>query len=357
VPDGGKVYAYGNHENGWVYVRVSNGLLGFIQTKYLSETPVQTGEKSSVSMYLTLDSSLREKPYSSAPVIQALSFGTAVQVMNMNGFGNYEYSAWAYISVTGRTGYVEQNHLSYEPINGSPRPTDASQTTVSPDETQVPGTPAPITPEKDSAAPGKSKPNVKNAKNTGKASVPAYGGRPAYQIVLLGTVYTVVSNGSQMETVPTNSLTFSASVPADHALAVIWAPRTGRAALRKSASDNAELLKQCKTGRIVIVLEAGKKYTRIIYKDTEGYIRTDCLHFYPASAETVLNGTLSYNGHTNGGTTINIRLEPDGYVIDDLSTGTAVTVLVQGDKWTEIEVNGIRGYVLNKFLTVLQPAI
>ena len=84
-------------------------------------------------------------------------------------------------------------------------------------------------------------------------------------------------------------------------LATIYAPRTGKASLRQTASSKGTLLKNCKAGTIVSVLAIGNGYTRINYKGTVGYIKTACLKFY-GDSESTAHGVLSYKGNTGGGT-------------------------------------------------------
>lgn len=168
----------------------------------------------------------------------------------------------------------------------------------------------------------------------------------------LGTYMSKVSYQGETKEVPTAELNFGKDVPEDKKLAVIYTPKTGKASLRRSASGNAGILKQCKAGTLVGVLEYGKAYSLIIYKNTVGYIQTGCLKFYGAAAETEGKGKLGYHGKVSGGTTINIRLEADGgsRKIGEFRTGTEVTIMKYGDEWCEIEVGGIRGFVLTEFL-------
>ncbi len=171
-------------------------------------------------------------------------------------------------------------------------------------------------------------------------------------IKTLGSAISTVSyNGGTYE-VLTADLSFGQDVPEDKKLAVIHTPRTGKASLRKSASGDANLLKQCKAGTLVGVLEYGKTYTKINYKNAVGYILTDCLKFHGIAGESVDTGKLIYNGKATGGTTINIRLEADGgsRTIGEFKTGTEVLVIQRGGEWCEIEVNGIRGFVMAKYL-------
>ncbi len=168
----------------------------------------------------------------------------------------------------------------------------------------------------------------------------------------LGTHTSKVSYQGKSKDVPTAELSFGKDVPEDKKLAVIYTPKTGKASLRESASGNADVLKQCKAGTLVSVLEYGKTYSLINYKNTAGYILTDCLKFHGIAAETDGKGVLSYNGKTSGGTTINIRLAADGgsRKIGEFRTGTEVTIIKYGDAWCEIEVGGIRGFVMTAYL-------
>jgi len=169
----------------------------------------------------------------------------------------------------------------------------------------------------------------------------------------LGTHTSKVSyQGTTME-VPTAELNFGVDVPEDKKLAVIYTPKTGKASLRKSASDNADMLKQCKAGSLVIVLEYGKTFSLINYKNTVGYILTDCLKFHGVAPEPDGKGVLSHNGKATGGTTVNIRLEADSgsRKIGEFRTGTEVMVIKRSEEWCEIEVSGFRGFVLNRYIT------
>ena len=170
----------------------------------------------------------------------------------------------------------------------------------------------------------------------------------------LGTHTSRVSYQGKTIQVPTAELSFEADVPKDKRLAVIYTPKTGKAGLRASASGNADILKQCKAGTLVSVLEVAKTYTKINYKNTVGYIQTDCLKFIDVSAETADKGILSYKGKTGGGTTVNIRLAADGgsRKIGEMKTGTEVTVFTFVDGWYGVEAQGIRGYVMEEYLLV-----
>lgn len=160
-------------------------------------------------------------------------------------------------------------------------------------------------------------------------------------------------NGTTTE-VNTADLVFSTDVPADKRIAVVYAPNTGKASLRAKASSSADVLKKCKAGTIVSVLEYGKKFCKINYNGSVGYILTSCLQFHSPEEQPTGTGVLSYKGKATGGTTINIRNDADGdsAKITEWRTGTEVLVFGKEGKWYEVEANGMRGYVKDEFLTM-----
>lgn len=170
----------------------------------------------------------------------------------------------------------------------------------------------------------------------------------------LGTVTSKVSHQGETIDVSSAELVFAEDVPEDKKMAVVYAPKTGKASLRKSASENAAVIKQCKAGTIVAVLETGKTFTKINYNGTMGYILTGCLQFCAPVTETQGNALISYKGKTNGSTTVNIRNQADkgSAKVAIWKTGTAVILLSHADGWYEVEAKGIRGFVMEEFVTL-----
>ena len=172
-------------------------------------------------------------------------------------------------------------------------------------------------------------------------------------VLELGLVYSKISYNGQTMEVATADLVFGENIPEGKELAVIYAPNTGRASLRKSAFDNATVLKTCKAGVIVSVIEVGKTYTKVNYKGTIGYVKNSSLQFYSAAHQDTATGKLSYKGKTNGATTVNVRCKADkeSAVVATWETGTAVRILSSANGWYEIEAKGIHGWVLQEYLT------
>ena len=160
-------------------------------------------------------------------------------------------------------------------------------------------------------------------------------------------------NGTTTE-VKTADLVFSSDVPEGKRIAVVYAPNTGKASLRAKASSSADVLKKCKAGTIVSVLEYGKKFCKINYNGSVGYILTSCLQFISPDEQPVGTGVLTYKGKATGRTTINVRNDADGdsAKITEWRTGTEVLVFGKEGKWYEVEANGMRGFVKEEFLTM-----
>ena len=170
----------------------------------------------------------------------------------------------------------------------------------------------------------------------------------------LGTTTSKVTYNGTTTEVNTADLVFSSDVPEGKRIAVVYAPNTGKASLRAKASSSADVLKKCKAGTIVSVLEYGKKFCKINYNGSVGYILTSCLQFISPDEQPVGTGVLTYKGKATGRTTINVRNDADGdsAKITEWRTGTEVLVFGKEGKWYEVEANGMRGFVKEEFLTM-----
>lgn len=169
----------------------------------------------------------------------------------------------------------------------------------------------------------------------------------------LGLLTAIIRENHENSEVPTSSLVLQ-SVEPDHQLAVIHAPKTGKCTMREKPSKKSDMVKNCKAGRIAIVLEVGKEYTRILYNNAEGYVLTSCLKFYPTDTPILGAGVLSWEGKATGRTKINVRSAPEKSAkkVGEWKTGTPVTVFSLSEGWYEIEYKGEHGYVMEQYLTL-----
>lgn len=224
-----------------------------------------------------------------------------------------------------------QYYVDDEPVSDSTASIATGSSTVRPSKPDA--TPQPVKdPNADSFGKGKGKSLGKGLK-IGPST--KYKENVKVTVDELGTYMCRVSYLSKTEEVLTADLIFGTDIPEDKKLAIIYTPKTGKAGLRSSASGDANVIIQCKAGTLVSVLEYGKTYTMIYYKNYVGYLLTDCLKFHGVAKEAFGIGKLSYNGKASGGTTVNIRLEADSgsRKIGEFKTGTEVTVIKKNEEW------------------------
>lgn len=180
----------------------------------------------------------------------------------------------------------------------------------------------------------------------------------------LGLVNSVIVLKKEQLTVPTSELRWEADVRPEQAMAVIKAPKSGTATLRNKASSRGKGITKCKTNRIVLVLSSGKNYSKIYYDGMVGYVLTSALKLYPvggvAEAKdggepvTLQTGWISFRGKLKSRNTINIRMngKNGSRILGDYIAGTPIVIFGQDDKWTEIEVDGYRAFILTEYVTL-----
>ncbi len=175
-------------------------------------------------------------------------------------------------------------------------------------------------------------------------------GEQAVQVEQLGLVTSQINAGDGRVEVPTADLTFEGA-PDAHQLAAIHAPKTGKCSLWAAADSDSKLLKRCKAGVLVQVLEKGAAFTKINYKGQVGYVRSDCL-YVPVERLTAEQGMLAYNGQTTGSTTINLRNSPgkEHAKVAEWETGTPITILSKKDGWLMVESKGVLAFVMEEFV-------
>lgn len=171
-------------------------------------------------------------------------------------------------------------------------------------------------------------------------------------IVTLGSAQCLIHDGETEKLVPTADLVWPTEAPEDKQLAVIYAPRTGKATLRASDSTKARSRGQCKAGRLVVVLVPGETFTQIMYDGKEGYILTSALQFIPiAGKDEAPVKTLVYQERTDSSATISLYTDAKAKrKIDQFRVGNEVSTFGENGKWTEVEIDGWRGFLKTEYL-------
>ncbi len=266
-----------------------------------------------------------------------------------------------------RSGEIDPSTLNFHYVSAylndvynTPWATGKAEPTAAPESTAPPAT------KKASTAPTKAPSTKKPSSSSNKTFAPRVTATPApikstvmyqgqaAQIDILSSYESQITVGDERITVLTSELEFDSTAEESERLAVIYAPKTGKATLREKASQSAAMVKNCKAGRYALVLEKGRNFSKIYYNNAVGYIRTDCLKFYPIATEPWPEGLLSLNGYTTGNAEINVRNKADygTHISGTYKTGTVIRVIEIGETWTEVEIDRIRGYIQTKFLTM-----
>lgn len=174
------------------------------------------------------------------------------------------------------------------------------------------------------------------------------------RLVKLGLHTSVVASTDGAElAVPTRYLTMYGNDDMEHHVAIVSAPRTGKASMREKAASSSEVLASCLAGRIVAVVEySNASFTKILYEEEEGYIRTDCLIFNDGSKAPMGEGTVHIKDAVDGKSTVTIRAtaSKSSAKVAAIPTGTVVTVHDTEGDWYAIEWDGWFGYIQDQYL-------
>ena len=176
----------------------------------------------------------------------------------------------------------------------------------------------------------------------------------AVEVIALGSWVSTIRVGKETQEVYTRELTFATKSGDKLQLAMINAPKNGKASMRKRASSKGAVIMKCQTGRIVAVTETTKKYAKFVYEDAEGWVLRSSLTFLDAQEGEATFGRIAYKGNVKSRQTVKVRQKASGSsrILDEFPCGKRVVIIAQGDKWTEIEADNLRCFILNEFLVI-----
>jgi hypothetical protein len=175
------------------------------------------------------------------------------------------------------------------------------------------------------------------------------------EVLAVGTRVSIIKRDGVREEVYTNTLTFAEDVAEGKQLAIINTPKNGKATMFKKASSKSAIIMKCQTGRIVPVLGLTKSYALVQYEDAVGYVKCSSLTFLDADSGEATFAYIAYKGNTSSNNTVKVRQKASSSsrILDEFPCGERVTVITPGEKWTEIEVENLRCYILTEFLTTV----
>lgn len=177
------------------------------------------------------------------------------------------------------------------------------------------------------------------------------------EVLALGSWVSIIRLGKENIEVYTRDIAFTTKMGEDAQLAMIDATKNGQASMRKRASSKGAIIMKCQTNRIVAVSESTKKYIKCIYEDAEGWVLRSSIRFLTPQEGPAEFAYIAYKGNARSRQTVKVRQKASGSsrVLDEFPCGQRVVVIQRGDKWTEIEVENLRCFILNEFLTTLTP--
>lgn len=120
--------------------------------------------------------------------------------------------------------------------------------------------------------------------------------------------------------------------------------------MRAEPSLSAQVLRQYPTGTWMTVLEDMGEWSKVRVNGLEGYVMSKYL------SDTSSDSTLYVR--TNTGRGLNLRDLPslEGNIITSFKPGTAVTVLLRGNGWYKVSVQGMTGYMASQYLSASQSS-
>ncbi|MBR6955221.1 MAG: hypothetical protein IKH77_09355 [Clostridia bacterium] len=180
-----------------------------------------------------------------------------------------------------------------------------------------------------------------------------------------GTLYSKISIGQATEMVRTDALQYerTATVTQEKRYALVNAKKTGYATMYLRGSAKSDVVGRCTTNRVVLVLDAGKSFTRVWCEGKVGYLKTSSLIFLPPAGREVDVGVLTYEGRTNSRAAITIRQngKATSRSLGTVPCGSDLVIFsAQDDGWLEVEVGGWRGWVQEQYVSrgfTMNPAL
>lgn len=108
-----------------------------------------------------------------------------------------------------------------------------------------------------------------------------------------------------------------------------------------------------KPGRVLAVLGEEEQFTHVAMPGLEGYVLTNRLTV--KMAEDMEGGRMQVVDPDDPAreTTVNLRWSPslEAPIAARVPTGTEILLLFPDDEWSQVELDGVRGYMMTRYLT------
>lgn len=330
----------------WSYVTFSNGVKGWVMSKYLSK-----GSTGSAWIYAD-NTNLRKGPDGGFAATAYLARGTKVSVLAWG-------TKYSYVSAGSfGKGYVVNSLLSKTKIKNSGNGSKSTKVSGGNYTAWV------------SAAPGQ-KINLRKSASTKAAVIKTYGAGTQVHVISHGAEWDKITIGSYTGYMMTKFLV--TSQPAETATpkpnnsgsssytAYITTPNKKYVNVRKGPSTGYSTQFTVNYGVAVKVLQHGTTWDYIQYNGKKGYVKNEFLQIAKPSGTAVVDATptpfVKFNGKITSpnGKSVNFHKgKGDGYSnvhgVGQLKVGTAVKVLKIEGGWAKIQYGKYVGWIHKEFV-------
>ena len=345
-PAGTAVSLTGLHStSGWVNVKViSDGATGVMMTQYLSTSG--SGGGGDEIQYAVVNNpaasgyvNLRKEPDGNSAIVGRFYNGQQVIVLEYK-------SNWCRVQIGAVEGYMATNLLSFSGDNGG----GGGGSTTNPTSAVV-NNPNPT-----------DRLNLRASASTGSTSLGRYYNGTQVKILEYGTTWCYVEvqgiRGYMMSMYLSFDGTYTPPIDGGGSgtqLAVVKNPvSTQKLNLRAQPTTSSTSLGQFYNGTLVTVLRYGSEWCEVRVNGITGYMMTRYLSFSAGSGSGGGSSSSQYAVVKNpvASQKLNLRAEPSttSRSLAQYYNGTSVKILEYGLEWCRVEVNGIKGYMMTRYL-------
>ena len=286
---------------------------------------------------------VREKSNADSKILFKLNSGDIVTVLNK------ESNGWYKIQKESQVGYVNGNYIS-----------TYTETVTTPDESNQAVVTGAI--------------NLRETASWSGDIITVISGGEKVTVISKGSDWTKVSYKGTEGYAPTSYLNFidnensENTKPEESNIATT----TGDVNLRKTASWSGDIIAVVSTGEKVTVISKDSDWTKVSYKNNEGYVPTSYLSFSTSggnnenNSETPSNGITETNMSSKGkvvkiasNDVLNVRKEPNGDAtkVATLKLNQVVDITKKtSNGWYKISVDGVEGYVNWNYIEIIEDS-
>lgn len=282
---------------------------------------------------------LRSEASFNGSTISSYYTGTTVTVLSTRG-------AWYYVRTPdGKVGYMYGSYLTAASGSGSSTGTGVTAYVTSSNGKGV---------------------RMRSGPGTGYGVIAQYAVGTRATILTAGTYWHYISINGQKgymmaEFLTTTSTPSTPSVPSETDYTAYVTSENGKnVRLRAGAGTGYSAIGSYAVGTQVTVLGVTGSWSRIRVGTRTGYMMSRYLTTVAPGSGSSTPEFVTFTAYVTSanGKGVNLRAmaSSSSQVLAQYPVGTSATVLGQAGSWYRVEINGVKGYMMTKFLTVRQPS-